>query len=45
MTIALPWLVLGGIAVMLGGLGLLNADELDEWLEQGDHVRRRFFKQ
>jgi hypothetical protein len=25
MTIALPWLVFGGIAVMLGGMGLLNA--------------------
>lgn len=24
---------------------LPSPDELDEWLEQGDHVRRRFFKQ
>jgi len=24
---------------------LPNADQLDEWLEQGDHVRRRFFKE
>ena len=24
---------------------LPSIDELDEWLEQGDHVRRRFFKQ
>jgi len=24
---------------------LPSAQSLDEWLEQGDHVRRRFFKQ
>jgi hypothetical protein len=26
------------------GRQLPSAGELDEWLEQGDHVRRRFFK-
>jgi hypothetical protein len=27
-----------------GGQSLPSVDQLDEWLERGDHVRRRFFK-